>query len=122
MTSPSPKGLPRALGWQRVPTKTLQILTAALLAGLMGRADCTQFPVLPEPAPTSPLIICSVSSPALLAPCHSLHSTGCLRLPCGVHACFPRHLHSSPERCAPQLRRAAVWCPESLASAPEPST
>lgn len=63
-------------GWQRVPTTTLQILTAALLAGLMGRAGSMQFPVIPEPAQMSPLIICCVGSLALPAPCLSLHSTG----------------------------------------------
>lgn len=68
--SPSPRG------WQRVPTTTLQILTAALLAGLMGRAGSMQFPVIPEPAQMSPLIICCVGSLALPAPCLSLHSTG----------------------------------------------
>lgn len=67
MMSPSPKGLPKALGWWRVPTMTLQILTVVLLAGVMGKAGSVQFPVLPGPAPTSPLIICSVSSPLLAA-------------------------------------------------------
>lgn len=108
MTGPSPKGLPRALGWQRVPAKTLQILTAGLLADLMGRAGSMQFPVLPEPAPTSPLIICSVSSQALNAPCHLLHSTGCLQLPCGDHACFPRHLYSSRVLCSPAPQGCSV--------------
>lgn len=73
MMSPSPRG------WQRVPTTTLQILTAALLAGLMGRAGSMQFPVIPEPAQMSPLIICCVGSLALPAPCLSLHSTGSWR-------------------------------------------
>lgn len=55
---------------------TLQMLTAALLAGLMGRAGSMQFPAIPEPAQMSPLIFCCVGSLALPAPCHSLHSTG----------------------------------------------
>lgn len=94
-TSPFPKSFPSALGRQRVPARTLQIFTAALLVGLMGRADSMQLPVFSEPAPTSPLIICSVSSPALLAPCHSQHSTGCLRLPCRITAPLSTVLPSS---------------------------
>lgn len=77
MTSPSPKGVPRALRWQKVLATTLQSLTAVLPGGLMGRAGSTRFPVLPEPAPTSPLTVCSGSIRALPAPCHSPHSTGC---------------------------------------------
>lgn len=71
------QGLPRALGWQWVPTTALHTLTAALLAGLMGRAGSIKFPVIPEPAQMSSLIICCVGS--LPAPCHCLHSTGCWR-------------------------------------------
>lgn len=85
MTSPSPGDLPRPLGRQRMLTTALQILTAMLLESLMGRAGSTRFP---QPAPMSPLISCSVSSPALLAPCSRRVQQAAYGCPAGTTLVF----------------------------------
>lgn len=64
--SRGPQGL---WGGSRYPPEPCKTSQQHCLAGLMGRAGSMQFPVIPEPAQMSPLIICCVGSLALPAPC-----------------------------------------------------
>lgn len=73
MTSPSPRGLPKAL----VPTTSLQILTASLLAGLMGKVGFWMIPSAPRASPkVSTHYLLSAPWPYLLRAAHCIQQAG----------------------------------------------
>lgn len=73
VTSPSPRGLPKAL----VATTSLQILTASLLAGLMGKAGLRMIPSAPRASPkVSTHYLLSAPRPYLLRAAHCIQQAG----------------------------------------------